>query len=113
MTHSKVLDSDQTDTVAIGSGSMKTAEPGGPMRMHAESAVGDQRVMLECLIEEFARMGWGAKQIARLFENPFFLASHSLEKRLGRQVVHECIEQTLQRCGVMRCAISESKPIQP
>jgi hypothetical protein len=80
------------------------------MQVRGDSVPGDQQVMLQCLIEEFARMGWDAKQIARMFENPFFLASYGLTKRLGREVVHECIEQTLQRCGVLRCAISEPEP---
>ena len=80
------------------------------MHMQAASVTGDQRVMLECLIEEFARMGWDEHQIARLFENPFFLASHGLAKQFGRQTVRTCIAQTLQRCGVFRVAMSESKP---
>ncbi|MCR4300074.1 MAG: hypothetical protein NUV51_00505 [Sulfuricaulis sp.] len=82
------------------------------MQMQAESVAGDQRVMLQCLIEEFARMGWNANQIARLFENPFFLASHGLAKQLGREAVHECIEQTLQRCGVFHFKVSEAQPTQ-
>lgn len=82
------------------------------MQMHAESASGDQRLMLECLIEEFARMGWDGDQIARMFETPFFLASHGLEKRFGREAVRGCIAQTLQRCGVFRVEMSESKPVQ-
>ncbi|MEE8342333.1 MAG: hypothetical protein V3R51_00895 [Gammaproteobacteria bacterium] len=112
MTYSKDLGLNQKDAVAIGCGSTKPAEPDDPMQMQAESVSGDQRVMLECLIEEFAHIGWDAKQIARMFDNPFFLASHGLAKQLGRKAVHECIERTLQRCGVMRCAISESKPTQ-
>ena len=45
-------------------------------------------------------MGWDANQIGLLFENEFFLASHGLAERLGQEAVRECIEQTLQRCGV-------------
>ena len=111
MTYSKNLELNQKDTGAVGSGSAKPPEPDDPMHMQAESVVGDQHVMLECVIEEFARMGWDANQIARLFENPFFLASHGLAKQLGPEAVHECIEQTLQRCGVFRIKISEAKPM--
>ncbi len=79
------------------------------MQMRADFVAGDQRVMLQCLIEVFAHMGWDENQIARMFENPFFLASHGLTKRFGRAAVRECIRQTLQRCGVFRCVMNESK----
>ncbi len=92
---------------AIDSGSQKPLNPDDPMQMQADFVAGDQRVMLQCLIEEFAHMGWDAKQITRMFENPFFLAAHGLRKRFGRETVGECIRQTLQRCGVFRCAMSE------
>jgi hypothetical protein len=105
MTYSK-------DSGAVGTGSPKPPEPDDPMHMQAESVVGDQQVMLECLIEEFARMGWDANQIARLFENPFFLASYGLAKRLGREEVDKCIKRTIERCGVFRIKISEAKPMQ-
>jgi hypothetical protein len=80
------------------------------MQMRGNSVPGDQQVMLQCLIEEFARMGWDANQIGLLFENEFFLASHGLAERLGQKAVRECIEQTLQRCGVFNFEMSEPKP---
>ncbi len=101
-----------TSERAIDSGSQKPPEPDDPMQIRAEWVTGDQRVMLECLIEEFAHMGWDENRIAQMFENPFFLAAHGLRKRFGREAIRECIRQTLRRCGVMHCAISESKPTQ-
>ncbi len=56
--------------------------------------------MMECLIEEFAHLGWSAKKIAGMFDQPYFLATHGLEQRFGRQAVVDCIEHTLARCGV-------------
>lgn len=102
----------QAGAVAFGSGSRKSSEPDDPMAMQAEAVTGDPRVMLECLIEEFARMGWNARQITQIFEKPFFLASYGLARQLGDEAVQECIQQTLQRCGVLRCVISESRPTQ-
>lgn len=81
------------------------------MRMEAELVTGDPQVMLDCLIEEFARLGWDANRIARMFENPFFLASHGLAKRFGQGAVRERIQQTLQRCGVFRFEITERTPV--
>ncbi len=112
MTNSKNPGLDQNHAATIAPGSTKPSEADDPMQIRAEWVTGNQRVMLECLIEEFARMGWEENQIAQMFENPFFLAAHGLRKRFGRETVHECIEQTLQRCGVMHCTISESKPTQ-
>jgi hypothetical protein len=112
MIYSKNPGLNQKHAVAIGPGSTKPPEPDDPMQIRAEWMTGDQRVMLECLIEEFAHMGWDENQIAQMFENPFFLAAHGLRKRFGRKAVRKCIRQTLQRCGVFRCAISKSKPTQ-
>ena len=56
---------EQKDAQGFGSGSQKPPHPEDPMHMQAASVTGDQRVMLECLIEEFARMGWDEHQIAR------------------------------------------------
>lgn len=111
MSYSKDLESNQKHTVVIGPGSAKPPEADDPMQIRAEWVTGDQRVMLECLIEEFAHMGWEENQIAQMFENPFFLAAHGLRKRFGREAIRECIRQTLQRCGVFRVVMSELKSI--
>ncbi len=92
---------------------LKTPQPSDPLEMGAEMVEGDPSVMLTCLIEEYARMGWDAHRIERIFDNPFFLASHGLAKRFGRDATHAFIEQTLQRCGVYRFEVIEQKPIQP
>lgn len=79
---------------------LKPAEPDDPMRLRAELVEGNPQVMLEGLIEEYARMGWDAGQIARIFEDPFFGVTHALASRLGGEAIRDCIEETLQRCGV-------------
>ncbi len=92
---------------------LKTPQPGDPLEMGVEMVEGDPSVMLTCLIEEYARMGWDAGRIARIFDNPFFLASHGLAERFGRDAIHASIEQTLRRCGVYHFEIIEQNPIQP
>ncbi len=110
MTDWNELDENLKHAVYTGSGAAKPAAADDPMQVRGDSVPGDQQVMLQCLIEEFARMGWNANQIGHLFENKFFLASHGLAERLGQKAVLECIEQTLQRCGVFHFEMSESKP---
>ena len=57
-------------------------------------------------------MGCDADQIAAMFENPFFLATHSLAERVGPEAIHDCIERTLQRCGVFRFDVVTPEPVQ-
>ncbi len=99
-------------TAEIGSPLPKFPDPDDPMGMEAELVSGDPRVMLDCLIEEFARLGWDANRIARMFENPFFLASHGLAERFGFAAIRERIRQTLKRCGVFSFEIIEETPDQ-
>lgn len=89
----------------------KTPQADDPMQLKAGLLEGNPQVMLEGLIEEYARMGWNADQIARLFEQPFFAATHGLTRRFGREAIRACIDQTLQRCGVFRFDTTESKPV--
>ncbi len=98
---------DQLDAAAIDP-ELKPQDPDDPMEIKAAVIAGDELLMMECLIEEFAHLGWSAKKIARMFDEPFFLAAHGLERRFGRQAVLECIEHTLARCGVFRIEMEES-----
>lgn len=117
MTNSKDFELKQMDAEVVGPGSYgaphnqaKPLDPDDPMEIKADVIAGDERLMMECLIEEFAHLGWGAKKIAGMFGEPFFLASHGLEKRFGRLAVLECIEHTLARCGVFHFEMKESSP---
>jgi hypothetical protein len=88
----------------------KAPDADDPMQLRAGVVAGNPLAMLEGLIEEYARMGWDADQIATIFDNPFFAATHGLSKQFGRAGIRETIEQTLQRCGVFRFDTIESKP---
>ncbi len=77
-------------------------EADDPMEMRAEPVNGDPLAMLDGIIEEYARMGWGSDQIRQLFSNPFFQATHGLKKLLGEPAIEQRIAATLQRCGVFR-----------
>jgi hypothetical protein len=96
----------QVDAAAIDP-ELKPQDPDDPMEIKAAVIAGDEQLMMECLIEEFAHLGWSARRIAGIFNNPQFLASHGLERRFGRQAVLECIEHTLARCGVFQFEMEE------
>ncbi len=107
MTDLNAAKPEQLNAVAIDP-ETKPLDPDDPMEMKAAVIAGDEHLMMECLIEEFAHLGWGAKKIAKMFDEPFFLSSHGLEKQFGRKAVLECIEQTLARCGIFRFEMEES-----
>jgi hypothetical protein len=118
MTNSRDLKLKQIETEAVDPASHsashnqpKALAPDDPMEIKADSVAGDERLMMECLIEEFAHLGWSAKKIARMFDQPFFLAAHGLEKRFGRQMVLDCIEHTLARCGVFHFEVEEPSAV--
>ena len=101
---------DSGGAVRVGPPILKSPEPDDPLGMGAEMVEGDPQLMLTCLIEEYARMGWDAAQIAQIFDNPFFLASHGLADRFGRGAVRAFIEQTLRRCGVYQFEVIGRNP---
>ena len=61
----------------------KECEPDDPMELHAHAVSGDATLMLDQLIEEFARMGWDAGRIESLFQDPFYQAMHDLKLKFG------------------------------
>ncbi len=88
----------------------KTAEADDPMVLHATWISGDPFLMLDSLIEEYARMGFSAAKIRGLFKNAGFLATYSLTQRFGEEVVSQRIETVLQKCGVLRFTMQAAAP---
>jgi hypothetical protein len=88
----------------------RALEQDDPMLLVASQIDGDPLVMIDCLIEEYARMGCDADEILGLFLNPTFQATAGLMRFFGRDAVEERIRQTLSRCGVMRFRSVEAEP---
>lgn len=80
----------------------KECEPDDPMELHAHAVSGDVALMLDQLIEEFARMGWDADRIESLFHDPFYQAMHGLKLKFGLETIHERIAAVIERHGVLR-----------
>ncbi len=85
-------------------------EPEDPMMLKAEPVSGDPEVMLACIVEEYARMGWGADEIMELFDKPFFRATNGLKALFGEDEIRKRIESTLRQCGVLRCKETHAEP---
>ncbi len=78
----------------------RAVEPEDPMSLNADSAEGDPSVMVDSLIEEYARMGWDAPRIENLFRQPFFMATASLGELYGEEGIRERVAAVLARFGV-------------
>jgi hypothetical protein len=91
----------------------RPAEPEDPFQMFASGVSGDPALMLDCLIEEYARMGLGADEILALFEQPRFLATHGLFGLFGAEATRARVRDVLARCGVLRVRASAAPPDAP
>lgn len=80
----------------------KECEPDDPMELHAHAVSGDAALMLDQLIEEFARMGWDTNRIESLFQDPFYQAMHGLKLKFGLEMIRERIAAVIGRHGVLR-----------
>ncbi len=78
------------------------AEPEDPMTLHATPVAGDPEVMLRCVVQEYAWMGWDAERIVSLFRDPFYPALNSLLQFYGEAGIRERIATVLSRSGVLR-----------
>jgi hypothetical protein len=88
----------------------KRPEPDDPMTLHANEVGGDPWVMLDCLIEEYARMGLGPEEVEKLFSTPFYQAPYALRETLGRDAIRERIERVFPRVGVFRVSVIHTDP---
>jgi hypothetical protein len=78
----------------------RPASADDPMSLSGMQVEGDPLVMIDALVEEFARIGHDATSIHELFTRPHFQATWQLTQRFGEDVVRARIEKTIGRCGV-------------
>ena len=89
---------------------MKEFEHDDPMELRGVFCDGDPDYMLECLIEEYLRMGWTPARILQLFESPFYPPLNAALLEQGREAVRAKIEGIALRCGVFRLRTREAEP---
>ena len=87
----------------------RPVEPEDPMTLHATPVSGDPAVMLRCVVQEYAWMGWDSEAILRLFHDPGYPALNALLGFYGEPSLREQIETCLAKTGVLRvkCTIEE------
>jgi len=85
--------------------------PDDPLEMQAFEVPGDADLMLRLLIEEYARIGWGADAILALARDPNYRALHALWQTYGEPELARRVRDALSRCGVIRVRATETKPL--
>ena len=86
---------------------MKEFESDDPMELQGIWIDGDPNYMLDCVVEEYLRLGWPPEQILRLFESPSYPVLHQMLRARGGEALRARIQQIAKRCGVFRFRTSE------
>jgi hypothetical protein len=73
----------------------RDATPDDPYTLRADCAPGDPEVMLRCVVQEYAWMGWDAEGILALFRNPFYPALQALFDLYGEAGVCQRVADVL------------------
>lgn len=82
------------------------------MALTATPIGGDPEVMLRCLIQEYASMGWGCEKILGLFRDPFYPVLQALLAAYGEEEIRSRVEKLLAETGVLRveATVRETPP---
>jgi hypothetical protein len=87
-----------------------------PLTLHATAVQGDPEVMLQCLVQEYAWMGWDTDQILSLFRDPFYPALHQLCRLYGEDGLRTRIAGLLCQMGIYHVQVTvreEPEPAEP
>lgn len=77
-----------------------------PLSLHAISLEGDTELMLHCVVQEYAWMGWGSEEILSLFRDPFYPALRELWDRYGEVILRERIADLIQETGIFHFQVA-------
>jgi len=88
----------------------REAQPDDPMELMAQPVHGDPVVMLECILQEFAWMGWSRDQLLGLFRNPGYPVLCQLREYFGDNEVQRRVDLLLSRWGGLRFTAVEAAP---
>ncbi len=80
----------------------RRAENDDPLELMAQPAIGDPDVMLECILQEFAWMGWSVEQLLSLFQHPGYPVLNQLREFYGDAEVRRRVETLAARWGQLR-----------
>lgn len=73
-----------------------------PLELHANAVPGDPDYMLECLVQEFAWLGWQLDDLLRLFHDPGYPVLQQLLAWHGEAVIRERVAELLRPFAGLR-----------
>jgi len=73
-----------------------------PMELFATAAIGDPDVMFDCIVQEFAGLGWSEEQLAELFQSGAYPVLKQLRDDIGEAEVRRRLRDILTRRGSFR-----------
>jgi hypothetical protein len=88
----------------------REVEADDPMELVAEPVPGDPDVMLACLVQEFAGLGWDADQLLALFRHPAYPVLNHLLAHYGEAEVRRRVADLLAQSGVFRVRETVADP---
>jgi hypothetical protein len=77
-------------------------EPEDPMELVATPAAGDPNDMLECLVQEYALMGWGLEELQNLFDDPAYPVLNELRAYYGYAELERRLLACFPPCGQLQ-----------
>jgi hypothetical protein len=88
----------------------RPAEAEDPLLMEGRCVAGDPDLMLRCVVQEYAGLGWGAEQVLGLFADPDYPALGELQCRYGSAGLRERVEGLLRpaRLPTFRVSVWEA-----
>ncbi len=91
----------------------RSVEADDPLELVANPVQGDPEVMLDCMVQEFAWMGWVADDLLQLFHSPDYPVLNQLREHFGDDDVRRRIESLLKRVGVFRVRETIAEDVEP
>jgi hypothetical protein len=80
----------------------RDAEPEDPFELVPQAVAGDPAEMLDCILQEFAWMGWNTEQLLDLFSNPGYPLLCELREFFGAAEIRRQVDALVARWGVLR-----------
>ena len=81
---------------------MKEAEANDPMELVCETIPGEAAFLAQCVVEEFALIGYGAEDLFTLFREPVYPLMNNILRKEGEPFVRSLIERVLAECGTLK-----------
>jgi len=88
-------------------------DPQDPMVLVGVALPADREAQVEMVAvfaEEFARMGYGERQILQLFRQPFYAGAHGAWRRLGEEQVAAIVREVAGAWGRVQLVDRDAPP---